>query len=95
MRIASVFEVDKLAQLFTPCYKTLTRQGIFLSGINLAFLCLLATWIFLDPPRRNKVIRVDEYIFLVCKPFDTNVGLALFIAAVSYTHLTLPTIYSV
>ena len=85
MRIASVFEVDKLAQLFTPCYKTLTRQGIFLSGMNLAFLCLLALWIFLDPPRRNKVIRVDEYIFLVCKPFDTNVGLALFIAVCAYT----------
>ena len=85
MRIASVFEVDKVAQLFTPCYKTLTRQGIFLSGINLAFLCLLATWIFLDPPRRNKVIRVDEYIFFVCKPFDTNIGLALFIAVCVYT----------
>ena len=85
MRIASVFEVDKVAQLFTPCYKTLTRQGIFLSGMNLAFLCLLALWIFLDPPRRNKVIRTDEYIFLVCKPFDTNVGLALFIAVCAYT----------
>ena len=85
MRIASVFEVDKVAQLFTPCYKTLTRQGIFLSGMNLASLCLLALWIFLDPPRRNKVIRVDEYIFLVCKPFDTNVGLALFIAVCAYT----------
>ena len=85
MRIASVFEVDKVAQLFTPCYKTLTRQGIFLSGMNLAFICLLALWIFLDPPRRNKVIRTDEYIFLVCKPFDTNVGLALFIAVCAYT----------
>ena len=85
MRIASVFEVDKLAQLFTPCYKTLTRQGIFLSGMNLAFLCLLALWIFLDAPRRNKIIRVDEYIFLVCKPFDTNVGLVLFIAVCAYT----------
>ena len=85
MRIASVFEVDKLAQLFTPCYKTLTRQGIFLSGMNLAVLCLLTLWIFLDPPRRNRVIRVDEYIFLVCKPFDTNVGLALFIAVCAYT----------
>ena len=85
MRIASVFEVDKVAQLFTPCYKTLTRQGIFLSGMNLAFICLLALWIFLDPPRRNKVIRIDEYIFLVCKPFDTNVGLALFIAVCAYT----------
>ena len=85
MRIASVFEVDKVAQLFTPCYKTLTRQGIFLSGMNLGFLCLLALWIFLDPPRRKKVIRVDEYIFLVCKPFNTNVGLALFIAVCAYT----------
>ena len=85
MRIASVFEVDKLAQLFTPCYKTLTRQGIFLSGMNLGFICLLALWIFLDPPRRNKITRVDEYIFLVCRPFDTNVGLAVFIAVCAYT----------
>ena len=85
MRIASVFEVDKVAQLFTPCYKTLKRQGIFLSGMNLAFICLLALWIFLDPPRGNKVIRIDEYIFLVCKPFDTNLGLALFIAVCAYT----------
>ena len=85
MRIASVFEVDKLAQLFAPCYKTLARQGIFLSVMNLAVLCLLAQWIFLDPPRRNKIIRVDEYIFLVCKPFDTNVGLTLFIAVCAYT----------
>ena len=36
-------------------------------------------------PRGVIVIRVDEYIFLVCKPFDTNVGLALFIAACAYT----------
>ena len=36
-------------------------------------------------PRRNKVIRVDEYIFLVCKPFDANVGLALFMAVYAYT----------
>ena len=85
MRIASVFEVDKVAQLFTPCYKTLTRQGIFLSVTNLAVLCLLALWIFLDPPRRNKIIRLDEYVFLVCKPFDGNVGLALFIAVCAYT----------
>ena len=85
MRIASVFEVDKLAQLFAPCYKTLTRQGIFLSVMNLAVLCLLALWIFLDPPRRTKIIRLDEYVFLVCKPFDANVGLALFIAVCAYT----------
>ena len=85
MRIASIFEVDKVAQLFAPCYKTLTRQGIFLFVMNLAVFCLLALWIFLDPPRRNKVIRVDEYIFLVCKPFDANVGLALFMAVCAYT----------
>ena len=74
-----------MAQLFAPCYKTLTRQGIFLSVMNLAVLCLLALWIFLDPPRRNKIIRLDEYVFLVCKPFDANVGLALFIAVCAYT----------
>ena len=85
MRIASVFEVDKLTQLFAPCYKTLTRQGIFLSDMNLAVLCLLALWFSLDPPRRNKIIRLDEYVFLVCKPFDANVGLALFIAVCAYT----------
>ena len=36
MRITSVFEVDKVAQLFAPCYKTLTRQSVFLSVMNLA-----------------------------------------------------------
>ena len=41
MRITSVFEVDKVAQLFAPCYKTLTRQSVFLSVMNLASLCLL------------------------------------------------------
>ena len=85
MRIASVFEVDKLTQLFAPCYKTLTRQGIFHSVMNLAVLCLMALWFSLDPPRRNKIIRLDEYVFLVCKPFDANVGLALFIAVCAYT----------
>ena len=85
MRITSVFEVDKVAQLFAPCYKTLTRQSVFLSVMNLASLCLLVLWIFLDSPRRKKIIRLDEYVFLVCKPFETNVGLALFVSVCAYT----------
>ena len=85
MRITSVFEVDKVAQLFAPCYKTLTRQSVFLSVMNLASLCLLVLWIFLDSPRRKKIIRFDEYVFLVCKPFETNAGLALFISVCAYT----------
>ena len=85
MRITSVFEVDKVAQLFAPCYKTLTRQSVFLSLMNLASLCLLVLWIFLDSPRRKKIIRLDEYVFLVCKPFETNVGLVLFVSVCAYT----------
>ena len=85
MRITSVFEVDKVAQLFAPCYKTLTRQSVFLSVMNLASLCLLVLWIFLDSPRRKKIIRLDEYVFLVCKPFETNVGLVLFVSVCAYT----------
>ena len=85
MRITSVFEVDKVAQLFAPCYKTLTRQSVFLSVMNLASLCLLVLWILLDSPRRKKIIRFDEYVFLVCKPFETNAGLALFISVCAYT----------
>ena len=85
MRITSVFEVDKVAQLFAPCYKTLTRQSVFLSVMNLAPLCLLVLWIFLDSPRRKKIIRLDEYVFLVCKPFETNVGLVLFVSVCAYT----------
>ena len=85
MRITSVFEVDKVAQLFAPCYKTLTRQSVFLSVMNLASLCLLVLWIFLDSPKRKKIIRFDEYVFLVCKPFETNAGLALFISVCAYT----------
>ena len=84
MRITSVFEVDKVAQLFAPCYKTLTRQSVFLSVMNLASLCLLVLWIFLDSPRRKKIIRFDEYVFLVCKPFETNAGLTLFISVCAY-----------
>ena len=85
MRITSVFEVDKVAQLFAPCYKTLTRQSVFLSVMNLASVCLLVLWMFLDSPRRKKIIRFDEYVFLVCKPFETNAGLALFISVCAYT----------
>ena len=85
MRIASVFEVDKVAQLFAPCYKNLKTQIVFLFVMNLTALSLLALWIVLDPPRRKKIIRSDDYIFLVCKPFDTNIGLALFITVCSYT----------
>ena len=84
MRITSVFEVDKVAQLFAPCYLTLTRQSVFLSVMNLAPLCLLVLWIFLDSPRRKKIIRLDEYVFLVCKPFETNVGLVLFVSVCAY-----------
>ena len=73
-----------MAQLFTPCYKTLTRQSVFLSVMNLASLCLLVLWIFLDSPRRKKIIRFDEYVFLVCKPFETNAGLTLFISVCAY-----------
>ena len=85
MRIASVFEVDEVAQLFAPCYKNLKTQIVFLFVMNLTALSLLALWIVLDPPRRKKIIRSDEYIFIVCKPFDTNIGLALFITVCSYT----------
>ena len=85
MRITSVFEVDKVAQLFAPCYKTLTRQSVFLSVMNLASVCLLVPWMFLDSPKRKKIIRFDEYVFLVCKPFETNAGLAFFISVYAYT----------
>ncbi|XP_073231600.1 extracellular calcium-sensing receptor-like [Porites lutea] len=85
MRMTSVFEVDKVAQLFAPCYKTLTRQSVFLSVMNLASVCLLVPWMFLDSPKRKKIIRFDEYVFLVCKPFETNAGLAFFISVYAYT----------
>ena len=85
MRITSVFEVDKVAQLFAPCYKTLTRQSVFLSVMNLASVCLLVPWMFLDSPKRKKIIRFDEYVFLVCKPFEIKAGLAFFISVYAYT----------
>ncbi|CAH3020543.1 unnamed protein product [Porites evermanni] len=75
MRMTSVFEVDKVAQLFAPCYKTLTRQSVFLSVMNLASVCLLVPWMFLDSPKRKKIIRFDEYVFLVAyKDGDVIVG---------------------
>ena len=53
--------------------------------MNLTALSLLPLWIVLDPPRRKKIIRSDEYIFIVCNSFETNIGLALFITVCSYT----------
>ena len=37
-----------------------------------------------DPPGREKIIRSDEYIFLLCKPYYTNTGFALFITVSCY-----------
>ena len=79
MRITSVFGVDKVAQLFTPWYKTLERQIIFTSVVNLVPTSLLGLWMSTDPPGREKIIRSDEYIFLLCKPYYTKTGFALFI----------------
>ena len=38
----------------------------------------------MDSPRRKKIIRFDEYVFLVCKPFETDAGLTLFISVCAY-----------
>ena len=84
MRITSVFRVDKVAQLFTPCYKTQARQIIFTSVVNLVPTSLLGLWMSTDPPGREKIIRSDEYIFLLCKPYYTNTGFALFITVSCY-----------
>ena len=84
MRITGVFELDKVAQLFKPCFKTARRQGISILVINSAAFSLIALWMAFDPPGRQKIIRPDEYIFLVCKPFFTNTGPSLFIAVCAY-----------
>ena len=84
MRITGVFEVDKVAQLLKPCFKTPKRQGICISAINLAAFSLIALWMAFDPPGYQKIIRSDEYIFLVCKPFFADTGFSLFIAARAY-----------
>ena len=84
MRITSVFGVDKVVQLFTPWYKTLERQIIFTSVVNLVPTSLLGLWMSTDPPGREKIIRSDEYIFLLCKPYYTNTGFALFITVSCY-----------
>ena len=87
MRLTSVFEVDKVAQLFTACYKTLKRQLIFISVFNVLPITLLVLWMSVDPPGREQIICLHEYIFFVCKPYQTNIGFALFIA-VSFYILT-------
>ena len=79
MRITGVFRIDKVSQLFTPLFKTVTRQTIFIFLMNCVVNTLIALWMSIDPPRREKIIRSDEYIFLVCKPFYTNTGFSLFI----------------
>ena len=85
MRITSVFEVDKVAQLFKSYLKTVRRQTIFISVMNSFIIFLIALWMFIDPPGCQKIIRSNEYIFLVCKPFYTNSGSSLFLAVCTYT----------
>ncbi|XP_078364650.1 extracellular calcium-sensing receptor-like [Oculina patagonica] len=85
MRITSVFQVDKVAVLFTPCFKTVQRQTALITAMNSVALCLIALWMILDPPGSEKLIRSDEYIFLVCKPFRSDTGYSLFLAVCSYT----------
>lgn len=85
MRITSVFQVDKVAILFTPCFKTIQRQTMLIAVMNSVALSLIALWMILDPPRSEKLIRPDEYIFLVCKPFRSETGYSLFLAVCSYT----------
>ena len=87
MRLTCVFEVDKVAQLFTACCKTLKRQLIFISVFNILPISLLVLWMSVDPPGREQIICLHEYIFFVCKPYQTNIGFALFIA-VSFYILT-------
>lgn len=83
MRITSVFQVDKVAVLFTACFKTVQRQTALILVMNLVTLSLIAFWVMLDPPGSERLIRQDEYIFLVCKPFRSDTGYALFLAICS------------
>lgn len=83
-RITSVFQVDKIAILFTPCFKTIQRQTMLIAVMNSVPLSLIALWMILDPPRSEKLVRPDEYIFLVCKPFRSDTGYSLFLAVCSY-----------
>ena len=85
MRVTSVFDVDKVAHLFTPCFKTVKRQTVLIFVMNSVALTLTALWMSIDPSGRQKIIRSGEYIFLVCKPIYTSTGLSLFIAVCTYT----------
>ena len=85
MRITGVFKIDKVAQLFTSCFKTVKKQTFLISAINLAALALTVMWMSFDPPRREKIIRSHEYIFLVCNPIYANTGFSLFIAVCAFT----------
>ena len=84
MRTTGVFELDKAAQLLKPCFKTAKKQAISIFVINSATFFLIALWMAFDPPARHRIIRPDEYIFVVCKPFFTNTGRSLFIAVCAY-----------
>ena len=85
MRITTAFQVGKVPQIFSPCFKTVRRQTVSISTMNSAALSLMVLWMSIDPPGRVKIIRPDEYIFLVCKPFFSNSGFSLFIAVCTYT----------
>ncbi|KAJ7374709.1 hypothetical protein OS493_005052 [Desmophyllum pertusum] len=54
MRITSVFQVDKVAELFTPFFKTIQRQTMLITVMNSIALSLIALWLFLDPPASEK-----------------------------------------
>ena len=89
-----MFEVGRVAQLFTPCYKPLARKNIFISVVNpvpiscpISSLILWMSTDWTDPPESEKIIRSKKYILLVCKSYDTNTGFALFIP-VSFYILT-------
>ena len=55
IRVTSVFEADKVAQLFTPFVNPL--QAIFIFVINVVPIFLLVAWMTNDPFGREKITR--------------------------------------
>ena len=64
IRITSVLEVDKVAQLFIQSYKILTTQTIFISLVKAVAASLFILRMSTDPPGREKIIRSYEYSML-------------------------------
>ena len=81
-----MFKVDKIGQLFTPCYKTLLRQTTFIGVVNVVQISLLVLWMCTDSPWRQKIIHSNGPVLLGFF-IHTNCGSLVYILRFSLLSL--------